>query len=308
MAKWKKIIGLSLSKQEFDDWLALWPMPPTAWKPRGLTLHHTAAPSLAQRPGGLTAQHIQNLQAYYRDEKGWSCGPHLFVDQQKVHLFSPMGAMGTHARSFNSTHIGLEMLGDYDSEAVHPGVWDISVHVAARLMQKFRWAGVSEPVLLSPTPPSPRRNGVGTKTTVMNFHRDDPKTSKTCPGMRVAKSAWWSAIEGRLHDFEAKHPVERLVGIYLDGKKTAINGRIYGDAGVVMLNADDASVLFGILPQPPLPLAQEQPPQQEQATLVPVASALRSRGYGVTFEKKSGSLYVTRPTRKSDKEQVVAAS
>ena len=57
---------------------------------KSITLHHTAAPSLAQRPNGFTIQHIRNIEDYYRRPKsqggagGWSSGPHLFIDEDEV--------------------------------------------------------------------------------------------------------------------------------------------------------------------------------------------------------------------------------
>ena len=52
--------------------------------PKFLALHNTASPSLAQRPAGLTHQHILNLQNYYRAERNWNGGPHLFVDDKQI--------------------------------------------------------------------------------------------------------------------------------------------------------------------------------------------------------------------------------
>ena len=53
---------------------------------KGITMHHTAAPSLAQRPQGLKAEHLRNLQSYYQSELGWSRGPHLFIDEDQIWL------------------------------------------------------------------------------------------------------------------------------------------------------------------------------------------------------------------------------
>ena len=60
MANWKGIVGTSLSTDEFESYChgLHW----TSWRPSFITLHNTAAPSLAQRPNGLTKQHILNLE------------------------------------------------------------------------------------------------------------------------------------------------------------------------------------------------------------------------------------------------------
>ena len=122
------------------------------------------------RPNGLTAKHMQYLMEYYRDEKHWSAGPHLFIDDHAIMGMSPITARGVHARSFNSYSIGIEMLGDYDNESPFSGRGDLVLKRTARAV----WAILSSMGLK----PSPQ--------TIL-FHRDDPKTSKTCPGTRISK-------------------------------------------------------------------------------------------------------------------------
>lgn len=86
-----------------------------------VTLHHTAAPSLAQRPDGFNAQHIKNIQSYYQNQLGWSSGPHLFVDDDQLWGMCDFRRKGIHAVSFNKRSIGIEVLGDYDSESAKTG-------------------------------------------------------------------------------------------------------------------------------------------------------------------------------------------
>lgn len=81
-----------------------------------VTLHHTGAPSLAQRPNGFTAQHLRNIEHYYRVTKGWSSAPHLFVDEDQLWGMCDFRKKGVHAVSFNSRSIGIEVLGEYDTE------------------------------------------------------------------------------------------------------------------------------------------------------------------------------------------------
>jgi hypothetical protein len=150
-----------------------------------ITLHHTAAPSLAQRPHGFTAQHLRNLREYYELELHWRAGPHLFVDEQQLWGMTEFRERGVHASSFNGHAIGIEVLGDYDSEDPLSGrglaCWTNAAAAAAVLMD---WLGVS---------PSP--------TTVL-FHRDDPRTSKTCPGKKVEK-AWFLRLMREAGAFSA---------------------------------------------------------------------------------------------------------
>ena len=139
----------------------------------GITLHHTFSPSLAQRPQGFKIQHMRNLENYYKNELGWSAGPHLFVDEDQVFGLSSLERRGVHAKSFNATHIGIEVLGDYDgAEDPKSGrglaCWKMAMAVVGAFPESI--GGSS-----------------------WNFHRDDPLTSKTCPGKLVEKE-WVASL------------------------------------------------------------------------------------------------------------------
>lgn len=166
-------VGLVWTLEEFRKYLA--GMPAVMWgdgKPDSVCLHHTWQPSLANRPGGLNRQHVRNLQHFYQVDKGWSAGPHLFVDdsQRCVMGLTPLDLKGVHAVSFNRRSIAIEVLGDFDRESPVTGrgleCWRNAAAAAAAL---FAW------LKISPT----------AKTLL--FHRDDPMTGKTCPGNLVGK-------------------------------------------------------------------------------------------------------------------------
>lgn len=166
MPAWKGIIGRSFSPEEFAAYLEAleW----GAWSPDFLVLHHTAVPSLAQRPNGLTHRHILNLERYYRHEKGWSAGPNLFVDFRQIWIFSPLTAPGVHAKSFNAHSLGLEMLGNYDHEPFDSG---LGLQVRRNAVAAL---GALSAIL-------------GLDPGSLRFHRDEPQTSKSCPGRLVNK-------------------------------------------------------------------------------------------------------------------------
>ncbi len=114
--------------------------------PSQIVLHNTANPaaSWAPSPGvpnwddheiGLTEARIRNKRAKQlaniRDfyiSKGWSAGPHLFVDDRWVWLFTPMDTIGIHANSGNSYRIGgalrysigIEVVGRYATQKWPP--------------------------------------------------------------------------------------------------------------------------------------------------------------------------------------------
>jgi hypothetical protein len=141
-----------------------------AWA-TSITFHHTGVPSLEQRPRGFLPTHMTNLQHYYQVTNGWSAGPHLFIDEDQCWGMSDFRQQGVHAKSFNSNSIGIEVLGNYDVESPNTGrgqqCWTVAAGAGKVLLD---WLGLQ---------PS---------TLTVNFHRDDPKTTKTCPGSLVDKN------------------------------------------------------------------------------------------------------------------------
>ena len=119
MPNWKGIAGLTFTPEEFDGYChsLRW----DAWRPSFIVLHNTAVPSLAQRPSGFTRADIANLEAFYRDKQGWSAGPHLFVDDRQIWVFTRLTVSGIHSPSWNKLAFGVEMLGDYEREAFDQG-------------------------------------------------------------------------------------------------------------------------------------------------------------------------------------------
>jgi hypothetical protein len=196
MANWKGIVGTSFSPQDFDAYCRSlsW----NSWRPRFIVLHNTASPSLAQRPNGLTHQHILNLERYYRDEKGWSAGPHLFVDDKQIWVFTPLTTSGVHSPSWNSTALGVEMLGDYEHESFNSGRG-----------LKVRQNAVSAMASLSAA--------LGLDPTTMRLHKEDPATTHACPGKNVKKLEVIQEVQDRVctvcageHTFETSGKMAML--------------------------------------------------------------------------------------------------
>ncbi|MDX2066368.1 MAG: peptidoglycan recognition family protein [Fimbriimonadaceae bacterium] len=139
--------------------------------PQFVTLHHTGAPSLAQRPTGFEPQHLTNLLHYYQNQLGWSGAPHFFIDDRSdgIIVFQDLTKRGVHAASFNRISWGIEMLGNFDMEPFHTGrgakVRDLSMQTLAICCKHL-----------------------GVTADSIRFHRDDPQTSKSCPGRGVDKA------------------------------------------------------------------------------------------------------------------------
>lgn len=153
---------------------------PPVWA-KSVTIHHCWAPSLAQRPSGFTDQHLRSLQGFYQKTKGWSAGPHAFTDEDEIHGMTPFTSRGVHAVSFNRNSIGIEMLGNYDSEDPTTGRGlAVCETTAAATRALLSWLRL--PV---------------TESTVL-FHRDDPKTNKSCPGTKVDKKWFLDLVKFRV--------------------------------------------------------------------------------------------------------------
>lgn len=155
-----------------------------------IVLHHTASPSLAQRPKGFTIQHIENIRSFYSKELGWSRGPHFFIDEDQIFGMTPPTMTGVHAVSFNSRSIGIEVLGNYDSEDPLSGrgfeCWKTTAEAVVILAE---WLSLD----------------INDKTIL--FHRDDPKTTKTCPGIKVTKPWVLDLIKSKLAPVKKEEPV-----------------------------------------------------------------------------------------------------
>jgi hypothetical protein len=180
---WKGIVGRNFTPDAFREYVAglTW----GEWQPEFIVLHHTAVPSLAQRPNGFNNASMSGLERYYRDEMGWSAGPHLFVDDQPagIWVFTPLTTPGVHAKSFNGRSLGLEMLGNYDVEDFDTG--------RGALVRDNAVAAIA---ILS--------NALRVDPDSMMFHRDEPNTTKTCPGRNVDKAAFIRAVK----DFVTSEP------------------------------------------------------------------------------------------------------
>jgi hypothetical protein len=165
------IVGVRFTPEQFKAYLAGIDDAAMTWNPSGVTIHHTASPSLAQRPDGFIPQHMLNLRSFYLS-LGWSRGPHIFTDDKGIWVFSPLTSKGIHAVSFNSGYFGIETLGNFDSEDPKSG----------RGLASCTNGAIAYKLLAE---------RFGCKR--FNFHRDDPKTDKTCPGSKISHE-WFARL------------------------------------------------------------------------------------------------------------------
>jgi N-acetylmuramoyl-L-alanine amidase-like protein len=176
---WNNFEGLARTRQQTLERInALqW----TDWRPQGITLHNTAAPTLEQwaETGPRHDARIRNLQSYYENDKGWHAGPHWFVSRNWINWFSDPLRPGVHSRCFNATRFGIEMVGDYDQEEFNSGdgalVRDNAVFLIAVLNLKFDFDPDD-----------------------LKFHVECKKDNHDCPGKKVVKAEVISRVRAMM--------------------------------------------------------------------------------------------------------------
>jgi hypothetical protein len=174
MSKWKGIVARGFTAESLPDYLETVEM--NAWHPLFVVLHNTFAPRLDQWHSVPIADRMQNLQHYYRDELKWSAGPHLFVADDLIWVFTPLKVPGVHSPSWNGVSWGVEVVGDYDSESFGTGVQRNTLAALAALHQ---WGGLNPDLL--------------------RLHKEDPKTThKNCPGKNIVKEQVVSELKALL--------------------------------------------------------------------------------------------------------------
>ena len=166
------VVGHRFSQTEFLAYLESSDLEEMQWDPTGITMHHTASPDLAIRPNGFEERHMGYLRDYYKDDLGWSRGPHIFTVDNGIWVFCALTMRGIHAVSFNSSRFGIEMLGDFSyNDDPNSGRGKRSTD-----MGKFAAAAIMKVL--------------GISTGKLNFHRHDPETTKDCPGRKIEFQAF----------------------------------------------------------------------------------------------------------------------
>lgn len=194
------------------------------FKPIGMTLHNTAAPKLSQWNSSTAAQRIRNLENYYKNEQGWPSGPHAFVDDQKIWLFTPYNKKGTHSPSWNGTRIGIEMVGDFDTEDPNSGRGELvkknTVALFAHLHEKMGW-----------------------DPETIKLHKEDPRTTHACPGRNIDKASFINMVQeymghGGEHAPEpATPPAPKKVGLVNVAANDTLNMRSQSSASSSVIMA-----------------------------------------------------------------------
>ena len=148
------------------------------WRPSLIVWHNTAKPTIEQwqktaeqdKLQGLIpgTTRINNLESFFRDNQGWSAGPHFFVWQDVVWAFTPANKKGVHSPSWNGISIGIEMIADFSIEDDESGfglkIKNNTIALTAMLCEKL---------------------GLNPETAI-KLHKQDLKTTHDCPGKHIA--------------------------------------------------------------------------------------------------------------------------
>lgn len=181
--KWKGVIGEYFTPVKFIDYVQGLTFP--QWRPKFCVLHNTGIPTLADWHKVPGTQRMKGLERYYRDEQKWSGGPHLFVADDVIWVFTPLTVPGVHAPSWNAISWGVEMVGDYDREPLNDSVFHNAASALATL-----------------------HDVIGLDPATLRLHKEDPLTThRGCPGKAIVKADMIALIQSKL---AARHGGEHL--------------------------------------------------------------------------------------------------
>jgi N-acetylmuramoyl-L-alanine amidase CwlA len=166
-------VGRGFTVPEFKTYVA--GLQFSVWKPEMVVLHSTQSPTLAQWNERTAETSLANLSRFFGGI-GFSAGPHLFIDDNKILVFNPLDKQGIHAPSWNRISIGVEMVGNYDSDPLNDKVRNNTVQAIAILDAALQL-----------------------KADTLRFHSEDPvSTHKDCPGRNVDKADLVRRIQAAL--------------------------------------------------------------------------------------------------------------
>lgn len=171
---WQGIVGQAFDREGFEDYVRGLTL--SAWRPRFCVVHNSGVPMFREWHRVPGQARMRALERYYRDEQKWSAGPHLFVADDFIWVFTPLTTQGVHAPSWNEVSWGVETVGDWNTETIPTSLYQNAVVALAALHRK-----------ISQSP------------STMRFHREDPLTThKVCPGSNLQKGPLVEAVGARL--------------------------------------------------------------------------------------------------------------
>jgi hypothetical protein len=132
---------------------------------RGVTHHNTYVPDdLTWR--GMAS--MISMRDFYRDTRGWTSGPHLYLCAQApnptdtgIWQMTPITHVGTHAGDCNHDHLGIESVGNFEDRAPSPDQYALLLQITRLVLQQW-----------------------GLPPEKVNVH-NECMTGRTCPGKHL---------------------------------------------------------------------------------------------------------------------------
>jgi N-acetylmuramoyl-L-alanine amidase CwlA len=181
MPAWKGIVGRNFRPDQFRDYVGTQSF--SSWRPQFIVVHNTANPRFDQWHSVSGQHRMLNLESYYRDQQQWSAGPHLFVADDFIWVFTSLTMTGVHSPSWNGISWGVEIVGNYQDEPFGAAVRENAVDALA-VLHAVR--GISPDTL--------------------KFHKEDPKTThKDCPGKNIDKADLIQRVHDRMNTETGEH-------------------------------------------------------------------------------------------------------
>ena len=170
---WQGIVGKGFNAGDFQAYVDTLDF---TWTPDFIVLHNTMIPRFApwvdadgnNQPGWHDVsgeRRMKGLESYYRDDQKWSGGPHLFIADDLIWVFTPLTTHGIHSPSWTEQSWGVETVGDYDKEELPQEIFDNIIAALATLSA-----------------------AIGVSADTLRFHKEDPATThRMCPGHNIVK-------------------------------------------------------------------------------------------------------------------------
>ncbi|MEN6480311.1 MAG: peptidoglycan recognition family protein [Anaerolineales bacterium] len=226
-----EIDGRCLTIEEFREHLQGLTFP--EGRPNRVFLHHTWRPTRDTWAGRTS---ILGMKAYYeqqrwvdeqgRQHEGWTAGPHLFIADDGIWLFSDLNYDGVGVAGHNTGSRHIEMVGNFDVALPDGRTWANTVAATALLLERL-----------------------GLQPEQLSFHRD--YSTKTCPGRMVQKPWVISQVQRWLDEDRAARRA----------RDTALRQRLTDLAGELLFPAANGTALADAARQRGLlgPISNEVP-------------------------------------------------
>jgi len=156
--------------------------------------------SLTQKKDKRKPQ-LDAIMRYYRDSLAWTTGPHIFIDDLFVWLFTPFYYVGTHSNEGNSYHkngtlrysIGCEVIGCYDKVVWPKAIYDNVGYAAACLRAVLGFE-------MKYTPAAQDRPDI--HDLQLSAH-EDYTTGKSCPGTMITPNFYVQCAQDGQRRYES---------------------------------------------------------------------------------------------------------